>query len=394
MLFNNLTEDEKNRILEMHNAYKTRNILNEQSSPIIINDFDKIYDYKKEGQNYYWKRKNKGDWKLASGKAKEAIASKVFNSKATNTPTKTPTKVVPKTKQQPKNNVVPEVVKNAPRINAEVQFINQRPQYNNKPFFICDPKHNLVLAFNEKHQLIDYSQSIAGADKQKAIVYTYKQWCKDSGLAYNDRTGLCANQKDFKLADTSDKKLKIKAVAPTYQAISATYNRYAAKGIYQTSSISYNPEYSGKQGAPNVIRLKTSDNKLVPTAIHGLVPEKNRIVADNQLKKYLNKEKSFGRIPDEYYDIIEKMTTEDLSSGCFNVDPKFINNPEVIRISKKNAPVFIMGETNTDYLVQVDPGKTVDFFKEFAGGDDSGVCHTPNYFINTYGTNAGEKMMA
>lgn len=49
MLFNNLTEDEKNRILEMHNAYKTRNILNEQSSPIIINDFDKIYDYKKEG---------------------------------------------------------------------------------------------------------------------------------------------------------------------------------------------------------------------------------------------------------------------------------------------------------------------------------------------------------
>lgn len=290
-----------------------------------------------------------------------------------------------------KTNVpVIEVVGNAPRINQEIAFINARPEYNGVPFFIADPKDNLVFAFNEKHQLIDYSQSVAGADKQKDEVYTYAQWCRDSGLEYNDITKVCADKKQMMVADTPEKKAKITSSTPSYEILKQKGTRYAAKGIYSVSSSRYEKGYLGKENVPNLFYMKGPKGEEIGTAIHGLVRLENRIKADEKLKEYLNKEKSKGTIPQKYFDLIKKITDEDLSSGCFNVDPEFINNPEVLRIAKKKPPVFIMGEKDKNYLVQVEPSKQTEFFMTMAQGED-GQCVSPSYLETQFGVNAGDK---
>jgi len=48
------------------------------SKPIIITDFGDDWDYKKEGNQYYTKKKGTDKWILATGKPEEAIKTKVF----------------------------------------------------------------------------------------------------------------------------------------------------------------------------------------------------------------------------------------------------------------------------------------------------------------------------
>lgn len=75
----------------------------------IVTTYDSTYDYKKDGDKYYSKKKNTTDWIEATGKAKVAIASKVFKDK------QTVTKPVTKQVTKPKSNVLPEVtIKSSP----------------------------------------------------------------------------------------------------------------------------------------------------------------------------------------------------------------------------------------------------------------------------------------
>jgi hypothetical protein len=48
------------------------------AKPIIVTDFDSVWDYKKEGNKYYAKKKGDNKWLLTSGNSKDAIKSKVF----------------------------------------------------------------------------------------------------------------------------------------------------------------------------------------------------------------------------------------------------------------------------------------------------------------------------
>jgi hypothetical protein len=48
------------------------------AKPIIVTDFDGVWDYKKEGDKYYAKKKGDNKWLLTSGNSKEVIKSKVF----------------------------------------------------------------------------------------------------------------------------------------------------------------------------------------------------------------------------------------------------------------------------------------------------------------------------
>lgn len=47
---------------------------------VTITDYDKTWDYKKDGDKYYTKKKDSDKWILTSGTSKEAIKSKVFGS--------------------------------------------------------------------------------------------------------------------------------------------------------------------------------------------------------------------------------------------------------------------------------------------------------------------------
>jgi peptidoglycan hydrolase-like protein with peptidoglycan-binding domain len=477
-----LCEDEKERILNLHESATKRHYLSEQ----IVTNYDKTYDYKKEGEEYFYKLKNANDWTKASGKGLDAIKTQVYNKPSVSSPkpsvpssnpsvpssnpiglvespfttkkhgieyrewlnttlpniakkyvVSSPSKLSEKFKnteafynnknilnslnqtvtwgsgdkkgqkisvwdwyriKNPKwgdkseeekiesgDYKVPNTVEGADRINKELLYINKRPEYNDKPFLIVDPRLNLVLAFDNQHKLVDYSQSVAGADKQQDVLFTRKMWCEISHKdnSFKDFKGReqCIRTVDGKVyvSDESvaeaDEKVGYLNKIYDYPTLSKEHKRYAQKGIYGIGTKSYVPEFQGQEGIPNTFSLK-KDGINVPTAIHALVPIPGRIAADDELKELLKKDLSLGTIPKEYIDMVEKdflsTATEkkfDKSSGCFNVDPKFIQDSKVQMIfNYPGVPVFIMGEQDTDYLVQVEPGKEGEFMLDLGGG--------------------------
>lgn len=86
-----INEDEKNRILNLHESATKRQYLPEQADEIkqeegkdkstsgdVRTNHDRTYDYKKDGDKYFYKLKNATDWTTASGKGLEAIKTKVY----------------------------------------------------------------------------------------------------------------------------------------------------------------------------------------------------------------------------------------------------------------------------------------------------------------------------
>jgi hypothetical protein len=433
-----INEEEKNRILNLHETATKRHYLSEQVKQGQPGD---PYEYKLEDGIYYFKNTEKGEtrWTKANKNQSDAIKTKIFGGKTDNT-TQTkndkstkPQKVSPfksidwgnhfrlwvnqnlpsvankfkLSKKGPHDNKniidtwnydlplkggktmklgeyyklknpdlelkskiesgyfpVPTKIEGSDRINKELLYISKRKEYSGKPFFIADPLHNLVLAFDEKHKLIDYSQSVAGADKQPDEVFTYKDWCEASNLKYDPYRKRCVGEEVTSAADSN----KVKIIQPSLNVLSQISKRSQKEGIYQVRSTRYEPTYQGQSGQDNLFYLETKDGIQVPTAIHGLVNTQPRIVADKELSEFLQKEKQFGRIPKEYVNAVETLTLKyNLSSGCFNVSAEFVNNPEVIRIAKNKAFVFIMSERKENYLVQVTPDKQDDFFTGLRG---------------------------
>jgi hypothetical protein len=89
-----ITEDEKNRILFLHKSPIKNNYLIEEE---VITNYDRTYDYKKEGDDYFFKLKNADDWTLAKGKGLESIKTKVFRNVANPESVVTPKSNTPKT---------------------------------------------------------------------------------------------------------------------------------------------------------------------------------------------------------------------------------------------------------------------------------------------------------
>lgn len=259
------------------------------------------------------------------------------------------------------------------RINKELAYIGARQQYKGKPFFLIDPKLNLVYCFNENHKFVAYSQSVAGADKQKEHVITYEEWCKISNLKYDKFGKKCVGQEITSAADSKN----AKKAEPSFTKLAELEKRYLASGIYKTSGqVRYEKGYEGEKDTPNLFYME-KDGVQIPTAIHALASKlPGRPEADAELKKYLNTELNNGRVPQKYIDMVTRLSKKyDLSSGCFNVDPKFVNNPEVIRIAKSKAYIFVMSERDKNYLVSIPPTNQDEFFTTLKGDGEN--CMSP-----------------
>ena len=81
-----LNEEEKLRILNLHESANKRHYLSEQDEKIVTNH-DRTYDYKKSGEEYFYKLKNATDWTKASGKGLESIKTKVYKEGGSTNPT-------------------------------------------------------------------------------------------------------------------------------------------------------------------------------------------------------------------------------------------------------------------------------------------------------------------
>ena len=94
-----ITEEEKNSLLNLHinEGYKT---IMEQSEEILNTTHDKVWDYKKVGDEYYTKRKTSDKWIKATGTSLNAIKTKVkFEPTQQQDKTEQPTQQQDKTEQ-------------------------------------------------------------------------------------------------------------------------------------------------------------------------------------------------------------------------------------------------------------------------------------------------------
>lgn len=94
-----ISEEEKNRILNLHeNATKNLYLLEQ-----VISDYDSKYDYKREGDKFFFKLKTSDNWREAGGTSLEAIKRKVYkisDGQESNTITTSPNKSPFKTKEE------------------------------------------------------------------------------------------------------------------------------------------------------------------------------------------------------------------------------------------------------------------------------------------------------
>jgi peptidoglycan hydrolase-like protein with peptidoglycan-binding domain len=301
---------------------------------------------------------------------------------------------------------------NSKRISDQLTYIAMRNANQGLGFFLVDPRLNLVFVFNRDYKLVNYSASVASKDPQKSVIFTRDDWMRLSGFQVNPQKKITSTGRYYKeingqpyiyldqgVAEDAD---GVKVVSQTinnmmkanYDVLAAAKDRYQAAGIYTIGSIYYTAGYTQQKDADgknitrdNVYSLSTLDNQSLGTAIHSLAGGHERMLADKELRGYLNKEIGAGTIPDEYINAVEwAMGSDkyDKSSGCFNVSPEFIQDPAVAAvIVKGKSRVFIMSEQPEDYLVRVDQGKEGEYFNKLNG--DDGNCVNPNSLTDTYG---------
>ena len=269
-----------------------------------------------------------------------------------------------------------------PRIDFELKYIIDR-DLDDKPFFIYDPKDNLLYFFNKSEgfftppMLVDYTSVVDGADvqQQDAEPFTYQDWCKVSGLDITPKLCTDTKAKTFEACMSRgknkdpqfDSKTKTCSYGASYGSLIKIAKRFLPKGIYSVSHLGRDEGYVGS--GKNKFSLKSSDGAAA-AAIHGIPNLGPRLTASKDLELLLKKDISSGKVPQEYLEATKQIAKANQSFGCIGVPAKFIENPKVQKLAK-GARVFVMGQSNQDFLVQ----NSSEFFDKLHG--DGQQCVDP-----------------
>lgn len=273
--------------------------------------------------------------------------------------------------------------KYSPRIDAEIQHIKNR-KMDDTPFFIYDPKDNLIYLFDVGAKYIASSSVVDGADVQKqvsgAFEFTMKDWCRIGGTTADPQV---CTQPEVKTKEECAKLPKHKEskwipetnsckVKESYGAIANISHRFLPKGIYTIRGLSYNKGYVGGSAGGNKntwslrpIKLEgtitAAQSKGVVNAIHGIPGSKERIEASKELQSKLRTDVNNGKVPSEYLDSVKAILAANQSYGCVGVPASFIDNPKVAPVVKNNInsiKVFALGQDTQDFLVKNDDKQT------------------------------------
>jgi peptidoglycan hydrolase-like protein with peptidoglycan-binding domain len=258
----------------------------------------------------------------------------------------------------------------SPRIDAEIKYIKQRQGWwdkltGGKPFFIYDPKFNLIYLFNGDFSLVKSSAVVDGKDAQGTTTFTPAEWCKKSGL----------EDKPYNCTDPKTKQKK----EPFYSVLNNEKTKFLPKGIYSISSLSRHEGYVGK--GKNVYHLENSKGESISQAIHGVPPMPGRMKASKELADLLMADKNNGKVPQEYLNAVDTViASANLSYGCVGVPASFLEDPKVISIVEEGVPVYVMGESEKGFLVQ----NSGNYFDTLGGKD--GTCVNPETVAQSMGS--------
>jgi len=261
----------------------------------------------------------------------------------------------------------------SPRIDAELTFIKERlPWWRKllganaeKPFFIYDPKYNLLFLFNSDFSLIKSTSVVDGKDAQQdAKPFHPEDWCKASNL--DTQPHVCTNK------GTKEKQF------PSYASLNNIAVKFIPKGIYTINALTRNSGYSGV--GKNLFSLADSSGKQMSAAIHGVPKIEGRLIASKKLESLLQSEKNNNKVPQEYLNAVDTIiASANMSYGCIGIPASFVEDPKVIEAVKVGVPVYVMGESNKGYLVQ----NSSNYFNKLNGDGES--CTNPMMIAQSTG---------
>lgn len=246
------------------------------------------------------------------------------------------------------------ISKGVPKRSAcEVSYVSIRPKFSNKNFFVVDTRHNTIYLFNKEGKFVEKSYTIDGYNAQsqdaKKIAEALWSWSdevKATGFVWDKQVG------GYKDKTGKNRKYDHELV---YDYIDKNKKRFFPKGIYSIGFLSGDKNYIG--GPNNVFNITTLDgSKNLAAAIHGFYNEPPRVNAMLELKRAMGKSASptSMSIPDSFIKTVEQyMGTSKFnkSYGCINIPDDFL---KIARPYAVGALVFVIGETENNYLVQAD----------------------------------------
>lgn len=133
----NISDSEKKIIINNHKSLMK---INEQ----IVTNHDSVYDYKKEGGNYFFKKKDSQEWKKAVGKGVESIKQNVFKEKVTSS-----TRDIGLSRQ----------------VKSQIEYLKKNNLLSDQSFTILDDRDSKVYAFNPNYKLYKKYNVITGKNR-------------------------------------------------------------------------------------------------------------------------------------------------------------------------------------------------------------------------------------
>lgn len=341
-----ISEDEKRLILNKHISYGYNTFINEQ----VVTNYDKVYDYKREGNNFYAKKKGTDKWSQLSGNPLNSVKTNVFkissDDSKTNISDKTnknswlhPTQITDPSKIKQKDNFnITKIGFTTPRVLSQLNYLKQNKQLSDVSFLIVNKKEATVSLFSKNYQLIKKSYITSGRFEDKGSFDPksgdYENWFNIS-LDFFEKNPNHSDTKKFndflnknKISFDEIKKMGYKNFRFQYQNLKFPYS-YTARtqaelditpsGIYGLDRGSNVKGFSGSEHARNsfpLIHLET--NQKIPPAIHGAAG-KNRLDLINKSYNDPKNIKNYTRAGAGCVNV-----TADFISKILEYDPKYV----------------------------------------------------------------------
>ena len=385
-----INEEEKNRILNLHETATKRHYLNEQE--IKQGPYGDPYQYKKVGNDYYYAPKKGGTWtKATKDDAIKDIKNNIFNVSDTILPkqekwgskSKIPTNFKEKDTNRPvfdttydtegvakqKENQVIKAFKETTRkmgqmsqkVHSQINSMMMKGILKNETFIVVNKDSALAILFGPNYEYLTKSSIVTGRDKDIDLKdeskLGYKEWMSTT-LDYIKRNPNSKDANEVKKFIEANKSIP-GLVKPdgtidwdTYKKnesnLSSKYKHhelstfpfsYVARndanqditpgGFYKIGKGRVTKGYAGNKKNNTFPLIKYDTGEMLPNALHGY-SDKSRGEKIKQFSKQgvdLNKEDSrYG-------------------AGCVNVDENFIN-----KVNKYN-PGYVLILPDTGKLV-------------------------------------------
>jgi hypothetical protein len=281
-----ITEEEKNRILNLHQIANSRQYLPEAN--IKKGTSGDPYEYMEKNGKYYFRNYKKGEtkWIEAKNNQGKSIEKNIFKVKSNNTTT---------TDNGDKEIVLNNIKEASPQLSKQVKkqlnyMVNNGFLYDDR-FTILDDRMSEVYAFDENYKLYKKYRVITGKNRGDLLT---TQNITDYVRSNFDVLSKATGQKDL---DSMGNYVKSKYLNKVL------YNKNTPSGVFKRAGVIFNflndlllTNFFEETYGAKYITWETLDGKIIPFGFHGTESKTRVDILDNKNSSASNRKVSYGCI--------------------------------------------------------------------------------------------------